>query len=115
MWSDGRGHTSISEAAAQGHENVIRLLLAEGANPNAINDTGRSALWRACYNGHMGAVTILLQAGAESSVRDKVCSKRCVIPQVLGMLRDCRSRYTLRYPHLVYNDINSVYRPPGWW
>lgn len=70
--ADGRGHTSISEAASQGHEDVMRLLLAEGANPNALNDSGRSALWRACYNGHVGALTLLLEAGANPSFRDKV-------------------------------------------
>lgn len=71
--ADGRGHTSISEAAAQGHEDVIKMLLAEGADPNALNDSGRSALWRSCYNGHVGALTLLLEAGADPSFRDKVC------------------------------------------
>lgn len=70
--TDGRGHTSISEAAAQGHDDLIRLLLAEGANPNALNDSGRSALWRSCYNGHTGALKLLLEAGADPSFRDKV-------------------------------------------
>ncbi|CAM9139931.1 unnamed protein product [Scytosiphon promiscuus] len=70
--ADGRGHTSISEAAAQGHESVICLLLAEGANPNALNDNGRSPLWRSCYNGHVAAVRLLLEAGADPSFRDKV-------------------------------------------
>lgn len=69
---DGRGHTSVSEAAAQGHEDILRLLLAEGANPNALNDSGRSGLWRACYNGHIGTLTLLLEAGADASFRDKV-------------------------------------------
>lgn len=69
---DGRGHTSVSEAAAQGHEDILRLLLAEGANPNALNDSGRSGLWRACYNGQVGTLTLLLEAGADPSFRDKV-------------------------------------------
>lgn len=70
--TDGRGHTSISEAAAQGHADLIRLLLAEGANPNTLNDSGRSALWRSCYNGHAGTLKVLLEAGADPSFRDKV-------------------------------------------
>ena len=70
--ADGRGHTCISEAAAQGHEDLIKFLLAEGANPNALNDSGRSALWRSCYNGHVGALKILLEAGADPSFRDRV-------------------------------------------
>lgn len=70
--ADGRGHTSLSEAAAQGHEDIIHLLLKEGANPNALNDVGRSGLWRACYNGHLNVVLILLEAGADPSFRDQV-------------------------------------------
>lgn len=51
---------------------MIRLLLAEGGDPNVLNDTGRSALWRACYNGHASTLRVLLEAGADPSFRDRV-------------------------------------------
>jgi ankyrin repeat protein len=48
---DGRKHTALSEAACQGHLHVIQHLLEIGADPNSLSDTGRSALWRAAFNG----------------------------------------------------------------
>jgi ankyrin repeat protein len=50
---DGRKHTALSEAACQGHLHVIQHLLEIGADPNSLSDTGRSALWRAAFNGHV--------------------------------------------------------------
>ncbi|CAM9380746.1 unnamed protein product [Chrysoparadoxa australica] len=74
---DGRGHTGVSEAGSQGHLEILRLLIDEhGANPNALNDSGRSALWRAAYNGHSEAVALLLEKGksacAEFHHKDKI-------------------------------------------
>ena len=50
---DGRKHKALSEAACQGHIEVIQYLLSIGADPNSLNDTGRSPLWRAAFNGHI--------------------------------------------------------------
>ena len=50
---DGRKHTALSEAACQGHVNVMTHLLQIGADPNSTSDTGRSPLWRAAFNGHL--------------------------------------------------------------
>ena len=50
---DGRKHTALSEAACQGHIEVIQYLLSIGADPNSLNDTDRSPLWRAAFNGHI--------------------------------------------------------------
>ncbi|KDO24342.1 hypothetical protein SPRG_10419 [Saprolegnia parasitica CBS 223.65] len=62
---DGHKHTALSEAACQGHDEMIAHLLALGANPNARNDAGRSPLFRAAYNGHLNAVLALLHAGGD--------------------------------------------------
>ncbi len=69
---DGRKHSALSEAACQGHIHVIQYLLENGADPNTLNDTGRSPLWRASFNGHAEAVRILLNAGSNPQHRDKV-------------------------------------------
>lgn len=37
------------------------LLVVQGADPNALNDTGKSPLYRACYNGHRNTVQLLLE------------------------------------------------------
>ena len=41
---DGRKHTALSEAACNGHLDVVNFLIEQGADPNAPNDTGRTAL-----------------------------------------------------------------------
>jgi len=69
---DGRKHTALSEAACQGHIEVISHLLQIGADPNSTSDTGRSPLWRAAFNGHVEAVKMLLEAGASPEFVDKV-------------------------------------------
>jgi ankyrin repeat protein len=69
---DGRKHTALSEAACQGHIDVVKFLLENGADPNALNDNGRSPLWRASFNGHVEVVQALLEAGANPQFRDKV-------------------------------------------
>jgi ankyrin repeat protein len=57
---DGRRHTALSEAACQGHIDMLRFLLEKGADPNAPNDTGRTGLWRAAFNGFGDCVSLLL-------------------------------------------------------
>jgi hypothetical protein len=34
-----------------------------GADPNAPNEVGRTALWRASFNGHANVIQLLLEAG----------------------------------------------------
>ncbi|RHY23213.1 hypothetical protein DYB32_009275 [Aphanomyces invadans] len=84
---DGHRHTALSEAACQGHLEMLQYLLSlvelerstlagsnnslQGANPNCVNDTGRSPLYRASYNGHVDSVMLLLRAGADP----RICTK----------------------------------------
>jgi ankyrin repeat protein len=67
---DGRKHTALSEAASQGHEDIVLFLLDAGANPNALSDTGRSPMWRAAFNGHIRVVKMLLEAGSDPQHKD---------------------------------------------
>jgi ankyrin repeat protein len=69
---DGRKHTTLSEAACQGHTHIVTYLLEQGANPNALSDTDRSPLWRAAFNNHVEVVRLLLEAGSDPDIRDKV-------------------------------------------
>lgn len=70
--TDGRKHTALSEAACQGHHGVCEFLLALGADPNSLNDTFRSPLWRAAFSGHTTTCKLLLEAGSNPEYRDKV-------------------------------------------
>ncbi|GMH82952.1 hypothetical protein TL16_g09434 [Triparma laevis f. inornata] len=69
---DGRSHTALSEAAAQGQNHVIEWLLKQGADPNMCNDQDRSPMYRAAFNGHSATIQLLLEAGADREILDKV-------------------------------------------
>ena len=63
---DTHRHTALSEAACQGHNELIAWLINDlGADPNTKNDAGRSPLWRAAFMGHTETVQALLESGAD--------------------------------------------------
>ena len=60
--------TPLCEAAWGGHNgqnDVMKILLEEGADPNKGDKRGRTPLYVAAYRGNMGAVQMLLDAGAD--------------------------------------------------
>ena len=73
---DGRGHTALSEAAAQGHNDTIVWLLGQGADPNMCNDNNRSPIYRAAFNGHSKTCQLLLESGADREIVDKSSGER---------------------------------------
>ena len=58
-------------AASQGDLDELRAVLATGANPNAADYDGRTALHLAASEGHLGAVRYLLGAGARPQATDR--------------------------------------------
>ncbi|XP_054446672.1 IQ motif and ankyrin repeat domain-containing protein 1 [Pteronotus mesoamericanus] len=65
---DARGNTPMSEAAAGGQPQAIRLLAEQGASPNCKGAFGRTPLYRAAFGGHLEAVEVLLELGADPRV-----------------------------------------------
>ncbi|XP_023677104.2 ankyrin repeat and KH domain-containing protein 1-like isoform X5 [Paramormyrops kingsleyae] len=57
--------TPLMEAAQEGHLELVKYLLAAGANYHATTATGDTALTYACENGHTDVADVLLQAGAD--------------------------------------------------
>ena len=57
-------------ASQKGYIGVVKLLLANGADVNAQNNNGDSALTRATLNGHLEIVKLLLTNGADVNAQD---------------------------------------------
>jgi len=66
MVARGLSHctTALHEAAAADHEEMVQLLLSEGANVEALDPSGYTPLMVAAHEGQIKAVRLLLQHGA---------------------------------------------------
>jgi ankyrin repeat protein len=65
------GYSPLMFAAGDGHEEMTRLLLEKGANPNHKDHNQDSALFWAAYGGHLGTTKLLLAAKASPNIRDR--------------------------------------------
>ena len=70
--ADNDGHTALYWSAHNGHLNVAKLLVEQGADINAKDQRGHSALQIAARNGHMEVVKFLLE---QDCLRHKVTSE----------------------------------------
>ena len=77
IWDDDRGNdvgeTPLHVAARASHAAVIKLLLENGADVNAIDDQQMTVLKHAVYGGEVVAVRLLLEHGAKVDVGDDSC------------------------------------------
>jgi ankyrin repeat protein len=67
MWAAGH-EDGVGVHAA---ESIVDLLLSHGAELDAVDDRGRTALMMAAEIGHAEVVKLLIGRGADQSVRDK--------------------------------------------
>jgi ankyrin repeat protein len=65
------GWTSLLMATKKDGEEMVRSLLARGADPNAASNTGYTPLMRAAGHGEIDLVSILLDANCDISARAK--------------------------------------------
>ena len=61
----GEGATALGIAAKNGQDDIVRLLLENGADPNIKSRTGITPLYAACLYGHTEIVRMLLDSGAD--------------------------------------------------
>jgi|GEM_PF-1014326 len=64
------GSTGLEEAAQAFQSRIVSLLLDAGANPNAKNNSGITALMWAAFNGDLDSAGLLLDRGADVNDRD---------------------------------------------
>jgi ankyrin repeat protein len=60
----------MNDAALNGALEKVKELIGQGADPNDIDQDGRTALMYASFNGHTEIVRLLLDKRAEVSIRD---------------------------------------------
>lgn len=68
-WNNILGSAPLCVAAAEGQIASIQVLLAEGAQVNALDPAGRTPLFLAVERGLAETVTVLLAAGANPDLR----------------------------------------------
>ncbi|OGV66267.1 MAG: hypothetical protein A2283_12110 [Lentisphaerae bacterium RIFOXYA12_FULL_48_11] len=69
-WLFGK-NGALFKASANGNLELLKELLAEGANINIISQNGYTPLHRAAQNGHTSTVEFLLSNGANAKVESK--------------------------------------------
>ena len=62
--------TPLMKASHIGNSDIVRSLIAAGAELNARNADGNNALWLACVGGHLDIIDILVEAGIDIDNRN---------------------------------------------
>jgi uncharacterized protein len=84
------GDTLLVLAAYHVHSDLVRELLARGADHARVNDRGQTALASAVFRRHRGIVTDLLDAGADPHRGDRsavVIATFFELPDMLELLQ----------------------------
>jgi hypothetical protein len=95
--SRDRDNSPLMDAAAEGLTDIVRELLARGADLAGLSRNGQSALVLAIGKGAQDVALILLEAGADPFVADKLGMNACQYAQLLGR-QDFLGQVAARYP-----------------
>lgn len=66
----GKHGAKLIAASQSGETDKVKSLLADGADVNAKDREGWTALMHASWNGHTGVAAALLDRGADVGIRD---------------------------------------------
>ena len=64
-------NTPLDSAVVEGHLSVMRAIIRRGADVNAVDSVGRTALYRAAFFNQVEAIDALVNAGASMSQADE--------------------------------------------
>ena len=68
---DNSGYTALHYAARAGNNDVLKILLSHGADPNSLTSAGGATpLHRAGYMGNLGGIEILIKYKARVDISD---------------------------------------------
>jgi ankyrin repeat protein len=59
------GRPLLHLAAQQGQLGILKLLIAEGVQPNTLDELGQTAAYWACLNGHLECIEFLVSEGLD--------------------------------------------------
>ena len=68
---DLSGNTALHYCCANGHTEIVQVLIDAGSSVAAANNSGSTSLHYASLTGQIGAVRILVNAGADLVARNK--------------------------------------------
>jgi hypothetical protein len=83
-----RDSTPLHVASAYGHTEVVKVLLAAGASPLAVNSKGRTGLLTAAENGETEIIKMLLASGADPNHRTG-SGKTALYLSIVNFEKDC--------------------------
>ena len=69
--TDPSGNTALHMACANGHLDIVKLLLKHGANPNALNKSKNTPLHWAALNGRTEIIELLIEAKADANLKNE--------------------------------------------
>jgi hypothetical protein len=78
------GETALTDAADEGRKEMVELLLARGAQIDAVNQEGDTPLMRAALRGHTDIVRLLLEKGADTGIEDNRHQTALMMARIWG-------------------------------
>jgi uncharacterized protein len=84
--TNGSGDTLLILAAYHRHADLVRALLARGADHSRLNDRGQSALSAAVFRQDAEVVKVLLGAGADPALGRQSALATATVFDLAGML-----------------------------
>lgn len=98
--SKDRDNSPLMDAAAEGQQEMVEELVHRGADLAGLSRNGQSALVLAIGKGAQDIAQILLEAGADPFIADKLGMNACQYAQLLGR-QEFLAQVTKRYPGRV--------------